>query len=1111
LLTTRSKRTKGLRTAADDRLQAVLRANSESLIVSAQRLYSILDPAEVFQALAEEACSLSGAVLAVTLWEEDASFKIKGAVSSTGGRLVGAVEAERQIEILQAAAERAVQSSTAVEGAPGVLAASLHTGTGTGAIMIVQHALNIERWPEEKRSALSALASVGAVAISNANVQAESLRKATELQQLVSICSELASSADLERFLEKFVLRAATFLEFGRSFIALVEDGVLEVRYAADSNIGRHMRINIGSSLTRRLLDTRKPFFTEDASRDADCDQEFARMFSMTQYLAVPIFVAESPVFGVLGLLDQADGRPIGPEDVRRAEALAAQVAVALQSVQMLHASKKNQERAENLVGLALEMGSSLSIPELVRSLATRAGRLLNAKASAVGLCREASRGALIETVVLNDARVTDIREAQRQLGEFFSTYAAIRTDSLFTGRADSIVDREALRAVNWNDVLVTRLTGAGGELLGLFCLADYGGKLSQENLQLLQALVGHASIALENSRLFTRIAQSNKQWAELFDSISDYLVVHDDEYRIVRVNRPFSEFIGIRPSELIGRFTRELLPASGTSRSDWCPFCEGDGARDEFVSPGSGRVYLLSSSRVRGAANEALQTIHVLRDVTERREAERRYRELFDNVQEGVFFATPAGRFIDVNDALVRMLGYASREEMLGIDIPTQFYASDEMREAARQVRSIGSASNKEVLLRRKNGSIIYGLENSIAVHDAAGKVIQYRGLILDITETKNFQAQLQRQRDFNTQILNNTQSLIMVVDTAGLVSYANQRCYEAGGFTEDVLVGHRILDIVADPDRAPWIAAFDKVLHGRPVSNLEVQLIRGNHELGRFSVNISPMRGDQENVNSVVIVMTDVTDMAAIQAKLMHTEKMAAVGQLVSGVAHEVNNPLTAIMGFADLMLENPELPTTVHQDLHVIMQEAQRTKEIVQNLLSFSRQMPKQRHAVDLNAVLRRTVALRSYDFSSHGVTVIEHLGEGLPEVLGDAHQLQQVFLNILNNAYDAVCESERRGQIELRTRCTSNIAEVLFTDNGPGIRNPERIFDPFFTTKEVGKGTGLGLSICYGIVRQHGGEILCHNNAAAPGATFVIKLPGIQTRPLELARSAGGTQE
>src|SRR5262245_5221637 len=195
-------------------------------------------------------------------------------------------------------------------------------------------------------------------------------------------------------------------------------------------------------------------------------------------------------------------------------------------------------------------------------------------------------------------------------------------------------------------------------------------------------------------------------------------------------------------------------------------------------------------------------------------------------------------------------MLGYSSREEMLAIDIGKQFYASAEMREAAQKMRSMGPASNKEVLLRRKNGSIIYALENSIAVHDAAGKVIQFRGLVLDITETKNFQTQLQRQRDFNTQILNNTQSLIMVVDTAGLVSYANQRCYEAGGFTEDVLVGHRILDIVADSDRKHWMEAFDTVLQGRPVSNLEVQLIRGNKELGRFSVNLSPMRGDQQSV---------------------------------------------------------------------------------------------------------------------------------------------------------------------------------------------------------------------------------------------------------------------
>jgi signal transduction histidine kinase len=162
---------------------------------------------------------------------------------------------------------------------------------------------------------------------------------------------------------------------------------------------------------------------------------------------------------------------------------------------------------------------------------------------------------------------------------------------------------------------------------------------------------------------------------------------------------------------------------------------------------------------------------------------------------------------------------------------------------------------------------------------------------------------------------------------------------------------------------------------------------------------------------VSSIVVVMTDVTDSAMLRSKLVHAEKMAAVGQLVSGVAHEVNNPLTAILGFTDLLMENPELPESARRDLRVILQEAQRTKQIVQNLLSFARQMPPQRQPVQLNSILQRTVHLRSYDFISHGIQVVERLDEDLPNVIGDSHQLQQVFLNILNNAYDAVRETAR----------------------------------------------------------------------------------------------------
>jgi two-component system NtrC family sensor kinase len=329
-------------------------------------------------------------------------------------------------------------------------------------------------------------------------------------------------------------------------------------------------------------------------------------------------------------------------------------------------------------------------------------------------------------------------------------------------------------------------------------------------------------------------------------------------------------------------------------------------------------------------------------------------------------------------------------------------------------------------------------------------------------------------------------------VLDTAGLVSYANRRCFEAG-YREQDLLGHSLVQMVA-PARRPLLAeALERTLQGAALDNLEIPLSRGNGTTGQFSVSLSPMRDEQGDINSVVVVMTDITDAADLQAKLMHTEKMAALGQLVSGVAHEVNNPLAAIVGFTDLLLENSDVPENAKEDLRVILQEAQRTRVIVQNLLSFARQMPAQREPLQVNSILQQTLKLRAYDLSNHGVELVENYDAELPMIVGDPHQLQQAFLNILNNAYDAVHETRRQGKIGIRSSHRDGLIEIIFRDNGTGISHPDRIFDPFFTTKEVGKGTGLGLSICYGIVRAHGGEISARNNSDGIGSTFVVRLP------------------
>ena len=642
--------------------------------------------------------------------------------------------------------------------------------------------------------------------------------------------------------------------------------------------------------------------------------------------------------------------------------------------------------------------------------------------------------------------------------------------------------------------LVVIPVRASNGEALAAICIRGGQPDIFKRETKLLRAFANHAALSLENFQRFSQLERSKRQWVQDIDAITDYIVVHDRMWRIVRTNRSLAAYLGRPPAELVGEPVSGLRQLARGEAELPCPFClDADLNKEEHIVTSGERIYLVSTSRATGASEEDTRTIHVLKDITDRREAERRYRELYDSIQEGLFFATPDGRFLDVNDAMVRMLGYSSREELLRDDVGSFLYPEPGARSRLlATMRKTGVLRNHEETLRRKDGSLLHTLQNITAVRDSHGRIKQFRGLMLDVTEQKKFQAQLQRQRDFNQKILNATQSMILVLDTAGLISYANRRCYEAG-YKQDEIIGRRLVDLVDAGQREEFVSALETTAHGQQVENLELRAKRSDGTLGHFSISLSPMRDEQDAVNSVVVVMTDITDAALMQAKLAHAERMATIGRLVSGVAHEVNNPLAAILGFTDLLLENPEVPANAREDLQIILQETQRTKDIVQDLLSFARQRPVRRELADINAVLRQTIRLRSYDFVSHGVEVIEDYDEELPTVLGDAQQLQQVFLNLLNNAYDATEEAGRKGKIQLRTRQDNGWVDVSISDNGTGINDVERIFDPFYTTKQTGKGTGLGLSICYGIVRAHGGEIQCTNNGSGEGSTFSIRIP------------------
>jgi len=749
---------------------------------------------------------------------------------------------------------------------------------------------------------------------------------------------------------------------------------------------------------------------------------------------------------------------------------------------------------------LAVEAAQSRHLPDFLEQFAQRAARMLAAAWGGVAVL---------------SGRETELYCDSRSDGKFLEAVRVWLMDcaretrnDVESGAIPKEIAKEFDSQARPETAVFVRIGGNDGEKLGTLCLLRKKKTLEESEKRLLHALASHAALSLENFRRFSQLERSKRQWVEDIDAISDYIVVHDRTWNIVRTNRSLASHLGVPPVALVGEAMSSLRQIAETGSELPCPFCrDTQRPREEYVAASAERIFLVSTSRAPGVSDDDTRTIHVLKDITDRREAERRYRELFDSIQEGLFFATPDGRFLDVNDAMVRMLGYASREELLRADVSPHLYPTPEVRDKLlRALNARGVLRNYEETLRRKDGSLLHTLQNITGVRDTTGKIAQIRGLMLDVTEQKTFQSQLQRERDFNQKILNTTQSMILVLDTAGLISYANRRCYEAG-YQESELIGHRLVDWVEASHREDFEAALETTANGHQVENLELRVRRSDGSMGHFSISLSPMRDEQNTVNSVVVVMTDITDAALLQAKLAHSEKMATIGRLVSGVAHEVNNPLAAILGFTDLLLENPKVPDEAREDLKIILQETQRTKDIVQDLLSFARQRPVQRELVQVNAVLKQTIKLRSYDFASHGVEVLEEFEDTLAPALGDSQQLQQVFLNILNNAYDAVQEAGQRGRIKIHTRRQSEMIEVTISDNGTGMADPQRIFDPFYTTKQAGKGTGLGLSICYGIVRAHGGEIQCWNNEEGPGSTFVVRLP-VAT---EAALAAAATKE
>jgi signal transduction histidine kinase len=253
------------------------------------------------------------------------------------------------------------------------------------------------------------------------------------------------------------------------------------------------------------------------------------------------------------------------------------------------------------------------------------------------------------------------------------------------------------------------------------------------------------------------------------------------------------------------------------------------------------------------------------------------------------------------------------------------------------------------------------------------------------------------------------------------------------------------------------------------------------------------SPLFNEKGEVTGSVIVARDVTKQKRTEEQLIVTDRLASIGELSAGIAHELNNPLTSVIGFSQLLMAG-NVTADIKNDLAIINSEAQRAAVIVKNLLTFARKHAPVTQLGQVNTVIEDVLKLRAYEQKVNNIEVEKHLAADLPEIMMDPFQIQQVFLNIIVNAEFAMLEAHQRGKLVITTERADGVVRITFTDDGPGITesNLKSIFDPFFTTKEVGKGTGLGLSICHGIVTEHGGKIYA-SSIIGQGSTFIVELP------------------
>ena len=921
--------------------------------------------------------------------------------------------------------------------------------------VIAVHDSRKDAYSAEDEELLLTIGAQAATALTNARLYADSQRERRQNEALADIARAVSESLRLGEVLQLIMRHAMALLRTDGATVALRKEDYFHI--LAGQGCGEPlagMLVPVASSLAGRAMREGRFQVTNDARREPLVYPPARDVVDMRRTLLVPLVTGRGPI-GVLTVINRdAD---FSETDALVLQRLADQVAVAIVNAG-LYEEVAEATREWRVAFDAIASGMVVLDEDGRIGRANARAAQLSAHAGSEGAASQLTGRDFHEAVLGEQHAEGEECPVESALGRYASARASVRSTA--RGRIFDIIAAphpSGGAVVTFDDVTQQHALA--------------------ERYRRVVETANDAIVITDRDR---RIAFCNPAALELFGAATGL------------VGRPVADLVPPEIGDEVRQ--REDLAFSGQPQRYEATVLRLDGER-RTVSVST--APLLETGRITGV-------VASLRDVTAERRArdavahsEARYRNLFENASDAIYTLDPRGFFTSANAATCRETG-VGREGLLGRSI-VPFLDPEEVEMVKGNFKRAlgGESSNYECAFIRGSGERrMVSVTNTPIRH--GDDVIGVLGIARDMTSERERAAALERSEARYTRLVESASDAIFTVDEEGHFTAVNRALESATGRSREELLGRHFTEIVDARDRADTWQLFVETLGGGRQKR-DFRYHAANGEIRNAAIISAPIIEGGRVVGGLGVVR-DTTDEKHLFEQLVQQEKLAAIGQLVSGVAHELNNPLAGVMAFSQLLLASPDVEDEDREAVETIHGEARRAAKIVSNLLTFARQHQPERRPTDVNQVLEDTLQLRRHALGVQGIALETRLAAGVPQTWADPFQLQQVFINLLGNAEQAVSEREGERRITVETRHEAGNIVVSVRDTGDGI-SPEatsRIFNPFYTTKPVGKGTGLGLSISDGIVREHGGRIAVES-APGEGAAFVVELPVIEPPP------------